>query len=107
LGIAIVIAGCATPPSSPRPAHVVSPPLELVAAGTLELPDGCEPDGGAIYRTRFLVRADGRVADARSESGTGCVQQALEHWFATFRYRPPREAESTVVDWMSVTARRM
>jgi hypothetical protein len=106
LAVAALVSACATPPETASTGHVATPALELVAAGTLELPGGCEPVGGAVYRTRFMVREDGRVADTLSESGAGCVQQALERWVATFRYRPPGEAESAVVDWMSVTASR-
>jgi hypothetical protein len=106
LAVAALVAGCVTRPDTAPSVHVAAPALELLAAGTFELPRGCEPAGHAVYRTRYVVREDGRVADAASESGAGCVQQALERWVATFRYRPPAEVEPAVIDWMSVTARR-
>lgn len=106
VAVAALISGCALQPDAARPVHVPAPALELLVSGTLELPGGCEPAGGAVYRTRFVVHEDGRVADAVSESGAGCVQRALEQWVATFQYRPPAEAGFAVLDWMSVTARR-
>lgn len=98
---ATALAGCvATAPRMP-PA-----PLELLDAGAVVLPGDCAPRQGVVYRTAFVVQGDGRVAGIASQSGSGCVQQALEAWVATFRYRPVAEATPTVVDWMAVTATR-
>jgi hypothetical protein len=98
---AIALAGCAaTAPRAP-PA-----PLELLDAGAVVLPADCAPGPGVVYRTAFVVQGDGRVAGIASQSGFGCVQQALEAWVTTFRYRPVAEAAPAVVDWMAVTATR-
>jgi hypothetical protein len=102
---ALLLAGCVSPTS--RVAEPPAPPLQLLGTGSLEMPRGCEPAGGAMYRTRFVVQPDGRVADAASESGEGCVQSALRQWVSTFEYRPPREPTPTVIDWMQVTASRL
>ena len=61
---------------------------------------------GAVYRTHFKVQPDGRVSDAASESGDGCVQQALRDWVKTFSYAPIRETIPVAFDWMVVTAAR-
>jgi hypothetical protein len=98
----LLLAGCVSPP-------VMSPPaseLQLLAAGMLEIPPGCEPVRGAVYRTAYVVQPDGRVAAIASESGSGCVQEALRQWVATFRYRPVDEPTATVLDWMGVVAAR-
>lgn len=97
---ALVLAGCATtarPPPSP---------LELLESGSVVLPADCVPAHGVVYRMAFVVQGDGRVAGIASQSGAGCVQQALEAWVATFRYRPPSDATPAVVDWMAVSAAR-
>ena len=70
------------------------------------MPRGCEATPGAMYRTHFNVQPDGRVSDAASESGDGCVQQALRTWVTTFSYAPLRETTPVAFDWMIVTATR-
>ena len=97
---AFALAGCAT--TAPAP----PPPLELLESGSVVLPTKCVPAQGVVYRTAFIVQSDGRVAGIASQSGSGCVQQALETWVATFRYRPLSDATPAVVDWMVVTAPR-
>jgi len=99
--VATALAGCATTTPS-----VPVTPLELVDLGPVVLPANCEPGRGVVYRTAFVVQPDGSVAQIAAESGTGCVQQALQDWVATFRYRPVAEATPTVIDWIAVTARR-
>lgn len=99
----LLAAGCAlTPTERAAPEY----PLHLLNAAALELPRGCEPAAGMVYRTAYTVRADGSVAATTSESGAGCVQEALRQWVATFRYGPIREDTATVIDWLSVTATR-
>lgn len=98
---AFALAGCAA--TSPRVPPV---PLELLDADSVVLPADCAPGRGVVYRTAFVVQGDGRVAGIASQSGSGCVQQALEAWVSTFRYRPVAEATPAVVDWMAVTAAR-
>ncbi|MBK6454041.1 MAG: hypothetical protein IPF84_16675 [Proteobacteria bacterium] len=66
----------------------------------------CEATPGAMYRTHFNVQPDGRVSDAASESGDGCVQQALRTWVTTFSYAPLRTTTPVAFDWMIVTATR-
>jgi hypothetical protein len=102
---ALLLAACVSPTS--RVAQPPAPPLQLLDTGSLEMPRGCEPLGGTMYRTSFVVQLDGRVADAASESGDGCVQSALRQWVSTFEYLPPREPTPTVIDWMQVTASRL
>ncbi len=96
--------GCAplTRPYAPPPPA----PLQLLSAGPLELPANCEPADGRVYRTQFVVETDGRVTAARSDSGEGCVQQALLDWVSSFRYAPLGTARPTVFDWLAVTASR-
>jgi hypothetical protein len=101
LAVAAALAGCATT----RPGVPVAP-LELIQSGSVVLPAGCVPGSGVVYRTAFVVQPDGRVEQIAAQSGSGCVQQALQDWVATFKYRPVAEATSTVVDWMAVAARR-
>jgi len=106
VALVALAAGCAGPPSRPAAPEYLTPRLELLETGLLELPAGCEPAAGVVYRTRFTVGTDGRVTEAAPESGTGCVQAALSRWVGSFRYRPPESATATTIDWMSVTARR-
>lgn len=102
LAAGLLLGGCVSPRvASPPPAE-----LMLLEAGTLRLPPGCEPARGVVYRTAFVVQTDGRVEVVASESGSGCVQEAVSQWVATFRYRPVSEPTSTVLDWMGVTATR-
>lgn len=98
----LLLAGCVSPPVTSPPASE----LLLLEAGTLEIPPGCEPEQGAVYRTSYVVQPDGRVAAVASETGSGCVQEALRQWVATFRYRPLAEPTATVLDWMGVVAAR-
>lgn len=101
VGAFLLVAGCASGPSQPA-----APPLELVSAGTLVLPPQCEPGNGVVYRTAFVVQPDGQVAGVVSESGAGCVQQALQDWVGTFQYRPVGRPTSAVLDWIGVSAAR-
>ncbi len=101
LVVATALAGCATTAPS-----VPGAPLELVDLAPVVLPPGCEPGRGVVYRTAFVVQPDGSVTQIAAQSGTGCVQQALQDWVATFRYRPVAESTPTVIDWIAVTARR-
>lgn len=103
LALAGLLAGCAAPPAR---GPVPPPALELLGAGPLELPRDCQPRPAAVYRTSFVVQTDGRPSRIVSESGEGCVQEALRRWVATFEYRPVAESTPATVDWMSVTARR-
>ena len=106
LACAVLMAGCASQPeqaSSPRPPV---PELQLLDADVLEIPRGCEPAHGKVYRTSFTVQSDGRVVAAVSDSGPGCVQDALRRWVATFRYRPVAGPLPATLDWLDVTARR-
>jgi len=98
----LLLAGCI----STRPATPPAPALQLIEAGTLEIPPDCEPVRGTVYRTAYVVQPDGRVAAVASESGSGCVQEALRQWVATFRYRPVDEPTTAVLDWLGVTAAR-
>jgi hypothetical protein len=99
-----MLGGCATvaPPTAPAP----PPPVQLLSAGPLELPSDCRPASGVVYRTDFIVQTDGRVSEARSQSGEGCVQQALQQWVSSFRYRPVDAAVPVAIDWMPVVAAR-
>ena len=84
----------------------VAPELQLVAAGQLSLPGGCEPSPGSVYRVSYLVEPDGRVAGAASDSGAGCVQDALRNWVESFQYAPLAGPRPATIDWMAVTAAR-
>ena len=98
-----LLAACS---STPRHVTPPAPPLELLDAGPLVLPSDCEPARGKVYRTGYIVRADGSVAGTAAQSGSGCIEEALRQWVATFRYRPPGVAMETVIDWLAVTASR-
>jgi hypothetical protein len=102
VAVGLLLAGCV----STRPAIPPGPELQLLEAGTLEIPPGCEPAPGTVYRTAYVVQPDGRVAAVASESGSGCVQEALRQWVATFRYRPVDAPTTAVLDWLGVTAAR-
>jgi len=102
LGLPLV-SGCVAPALAPAPPV---PQLQLLGAAELTIPRGCEATPGAVYRTHFNVQPDGRVSDAASESGDGCVQQALRIWVTTFNYAPLHEASPVAFDWMIVTAAR-
>ena len=102
LGLSLV-SGCVSPTLAPAPSV---PELQLLGAAELAIPRGCEATSGAVYRTHFNVQPDGRVSDAASESGDGCVQQALRVWVTTFNYAPLHEASPVAFDWIIVTAAR-
>lgn len=102
LAAGLLLSGCV----SPRVASPPAPELHLLEAGTLQIPPGCEPAPGAVYRTAFRVQTDGRVEAVASESGSGCVQEALRQWVATFSYRPVAAPTAVVLDWMGVMASR-
>ncbi|MDH4166426.1 MAG: hypothetical protein OEV90_08445 [Gammaproteobacteria bacterium] len=102
LGLSL-LSGCVAPALAPAPP---APELQLLGAAELTIPRGCEATSGAVYRTHFNVQRDGRVSDAASESGDGCVQQALRTWVTTFSYAPLHEATPVAFDWMIVTAAR-
>jgi len=102
-----ILVGCVSPETrAPTPAPGPVPALELLNTGTLQIPTGCEPVQGTVYRTSYVVQPGGRTATAVSESGDGCVQDALRHWVSTFQYRAIGAPASTVIDWMAVTAPR-
>ncbi len=98
-----LVSACVGPAVAPAPP---APELQLLGAAELAMPRGCEATPGAVYRTHFNVQPDGRVSDAASESGDGCVQQALRTWVTTFSYAPLRETTPVAFDWMIVTAAR-
>jgi hypothetical protein len=98
-----LVGGCVAPSVAPAPP---APELRLLGAAELSFPPGCEATSGTVYRTHFRVQPDGRVTDPASESGNGCVQQALRAWVTTFSYAPLREATPVAFDWMIVTAAR-
>ncbi len=106
LTVLLLVAGCS--PSSVRtsPAQPPVASAQLIDTGPLEIPNGCEPRPGAMYRTSFVVQPDGRVSDTVSESGDGCMQLALRQWVSTFAYQPMSEPTPTVFDWMCVTGSR-
>ena len=106
LSAGLLLAGCVSPTARAPLAPPPAPDLQLLDTGPLEIPRGCEPARGAVYRTSFVVQPDGSVADAASQSGEGCVQSVLRQWVSTFEYRPINGPTSTVVDWMCVTASR-
>jgi hypothetical protein len=98
------VAGCA--PLTREPAAPPPPPLHLLGAESLELPQGCEPVRGQVYRTNYVVQPDGRVTDTASGSGDGCVEEALRAWVSSFRYGPIDAELPVVIDWIAVTATR-
>lgn len=102
----LLLASCVSASLQVPPVQPPVPTLQLLDTGPLEIPRGCEPARGAVYRTRFVVQPDGSVTGAESESGIGCMQSALRQWTMTFEYRPASEPTPTVVDWIYVTASR-
>lgn len=102
----LLVAGCVSPATRLPPAQPPAAVPRLLDSGPLEIPNGCEPRPGAMYRTSFVVQPDGRVADTASESGDGCVQAALLQWVSTFEYQPMSVPTPTVFDWMCVTGSR-
>ena len=103
--IVATLAACVTPTTRQGAAPPVSP-LRLVSAAPFELPVGCVATGGTVYRTTFDVDTDGRVTNAVSTTGDGCVEIALRRWVATFRYQPVPERAPVAFDWLVVTAVR-
>lgn len=103
-GVTLGSAGCVVT----RPDATSTPPVQLMSAGELNLPDDCMATAGTVYRTLFEVQPDGRVTAPRSEPGetNGCVQQALREWVATFSYAPLDAPTPVAFDWMAVTASR-
>ena len=101
----LLVAGCVSPMRAPPPQPPIAA-LQLIDSGPLEIPNGCEPRPGAMYRTSFVVQPDGHVADTVSESGDGCMQSALRQWVSTFAYQPASQPTPTVFDWMCVTGSR-
>jgi hypothetical protein len=95
-------AGCV----ATRPVTTSPPPVQLLDAAELSLPDSCVAAPGTVYRTLFEVQPDGRVSAPKSESGDGCVQQALRDWVTTFSYAPLAAPMPVAFDWMAVTASR-
>jgi hypothetical protein len=106
VGAGTLAAGCASLPDQDMAADIPAAPLQLVSAGSLELPRGCEVRDGVVYRAHFVVQADGRVADIRPEPATECVRAGLAEWLNGFQYAPPGEAVSATIDWMRVSAGR-
>jgi hypothetical protein len=102
VALGVVLSGCESFPTK-GPA---APELRLVAAGELSLPGGCEPSSGAVYRVSYVVAPDGRVAGVASDSGVGCVQDALRRWVESFQYAPLAGPLPATIDWMAVTAAR-
>jgi hypothetical protein len=100
----LAVAGCAPLPR--EPAAPPPPPLQLLGAGPLELPTGCEPAAGRVYRTNYVVEPDGRVTGTASDDGDGCVEKALRAWVGSFRYGPIDTRMPVVIDWIAVTATR-
>lgn len=103
-GTLLAVAGCA--PLTREPAALPPPPLHLLSAAALELPSGCEPLQGQVYRTNYVVQPDGRVTDTSSGTDDGCVEQALRAWVSSFRYGPVDAQMPVVIDWIAVTATR-
>src|SRR5215218_6055046 len=97
----VVLAGCVSPPLRVPPV-----PLELVTSGELALPAECVSVHGAAYRVSYVVQQDGRVSDVASQSGSGCIQEALRAWVSTFMYRPVDRPTQTAIDWIEVRAAR-
>ena len=109
-GVALVVAaasmaGCATQ-GHPPAASIPPPPLQLLSADPLQLPQDCDVRSGVMYRTSYVVQADGHVADVQAEPAPACLQAALTGWVGSLKYAPPGEPVPTVMDWMVVTARR-
>ena len=103
-GALLAVAGCA--PITRQTATPPPVPLHLLGAESLELPNGCEPVQGRVYRTAYVVQPDGRVTDTASSSGDGCVELALRAWVSSFRYGPIDAEMPVVIDWIAVTATR-
>jgi len=109
-GIALVVAaasvaGCATQ-GHPPAVSIPPSPLQLLSADSLQLPQDCNVRSGVMYRTSYVVQADGHVADVQADPAPACLQAALTGWVGSLRYAPPGEPVPTVMDWMVVTARR-
>ena len=98
--IAAVISACQT--SAPKVAAPI--PLELVAVGTLHVPDTCEATGSVIVD--FTVLENGQTAGIEPAAAPECLQQALTAWVASFRYAPVTSQTRTSVEWLMVEARR-
>ena len=99
----LALGGCA---SLTQEVAVPTPPPASLSAAQLELPTDCEPASGTVYRTSYVVGTDGRVANAASPTGDGCVERALREWVTSFRYEPVAASMPVVIDWIAVTASR-
>ena len=64
--VVLLVAGCVSTATAPR---APAPDLQLLGAATLDIPQGCEADQGAVYRTAFTVQPDGHVTHAASARG--------------------------------------
>lgn len=103
-GTLLAVTGCA--PLTRERAAPPPAPLHLLGAESLELPQGCEPVRGQVYRTDYVVQPDGRVTDTASGGRDGCVEEALRTWVSSFRYGPIEAEMPVVIDWIAVTATR-
>lgn len=101
----LLMAGCATQHAPAGPAGIPLPPLQLVTVGTLAVPGDCAFRSGRVYRTNYRVESDGHVADVAPDPAPACLQLALTDWVSGFRYAPPGEPVTTVIDWMGVSGR--
>jgi hypothetical protein len=95
----VIVGGCATSPRAPAPS---SP--QLLSAGQLDLPAGCEARG-SVY-VSYTVLENGTAANIAPENAPACVQQAVTAWIASFRYSPQTMAVPLALEWLVVTGDR-
>ena len=73
--ILIALASLAGCQSMRRPAPVPEPPLTLLSASTLDLPQGCIASGA--FTVTFIVAATGETRQIRALDAPACVDEAL------------------------------
>lgn len=97
---AVLTVGCKSIPSIPP----TQPPLTLLSAGSLDLPNGCVASG--VVTVAFTVATSGVTRDVQAVDAPACVAAALTVWVESFRYEPPARDTPTKIEWMMVTAPR-
>ncbi len=96
-----LLAACQT---TPPPARLPEPQLQLLRSEPLTLSSGCDASGS--FFVSFTVATSGRTDDIHAPDAPPCVQEALTAWVASFEYAPPAQATPAAIEWLMVSAKR-
>lgn len=99
--LAGMLVGCQSKPPVKMPPP---PPLQLVQASALHLPDACKASGS--YIVAYTVREDGQTANIDLPPAPPCLQQALTAWVTSFRYSPQSTPVPASIEWLLVEAKK-